>query len=275
MKRLIMLVLTCLVAGCALAGTGAGSASATSYHCLATFWGQYKKDGAVGEQCKEYGVLPIYSWDLYATNTAKAIATGVLCALVEPPEISLYDGPNCASSEEHKGEGEWDRALDIEERFYGSAEEKLLSTKVQTQVFTTEEGTVECTEAVVAAGTSSTAATTSQSAELKYGKCTAFGFVSAEISPADYAFQANGEVHIEKLIKFFAPALGCEVSVPAQSAREIKYDDNDGSIELLPKVTGILYTANSKCTKPGEFKNGTYAGNSEVMIAKGGLAFVP
>lgn len=272
MKRLIMLALTCLVAGCALAGTGSASAA---YHCLATFWGQYKKDGAIGEQCKEYGVIPVYSWDLYETKTATVIATGVLCALVEPPEISLYDGPSCGPSEEHKGEGEWSRALDIEERFYGSAEEKLLTTKVQTQVFSTEEGTVECTEAIVASGTSSTAASASQLAELKYGKCTAFGLVSAEISPADYVFEANGEVHIEKLIKFFAPALGCEVSVPAQSAKEIKYDDNDGNIELLPKVTGILYTANSKCTKPGEFKNGTYTGNSEVMIAKGGLAFVP
>jgi hypothetical protein len=95
---------------CILSGIAAGSASA-AFHCLTTVLGGYRNDGAT--QCLNAAALPVfYGWDLFQTTGAKTIEPGVLCALVEAGEPSLYDGPNCEPSEEHKGESEYAKAFE-------------------------------------------------------------------------------------------------------------------------------------------------------------------
>jgi hypothetical protein len=156
--------------------------------------------------------------------------------------------------------------------FLSSAKEKLLSTNVAKQVFVTEAGTTECTKAPITSGNSSGMETTEQTATVKYEGCTAFGFAEVTISPVEYTFRANGEVLIDK-ISFVTT--GCEVSVPAQTVSKVDFATKGSNILLEPLVTGILYTATgSFCAKTGEFKNGTYKGHSEVMIATGSLSFM-
>jgi hypothetical protein len=155
--------------------------------------------------------------------------------------------------------------------FLSSAKEKLLSTNVADQVFVTEAGTTECTKAPITAGESSGTETTEQKATIKYESCTAFKIAEVTISPAEYAFQADGEVEILKLISI--KVTGCEVSVPAQTVSKVDYATKGSNILLEPLVTGILYTASgSLCAKTGEFKNGTYKGHAEVMTASGSLS---
>jgi len=108
MKRLDITSIA-VVAVLALGGFATSSASA-SWECLATFFGQYKADAPIGQQCKEYGIFPIYSHDLFLTG-GKEVETGVLCALVEAEEDSFYDGPNCGASEAHEGKGEYSEAI--------------------------------------------------------------------------------------------------------------------------------------------------------------------
>lgn len=157
--------------------------------------------------------------------------------------------------------------------FLASAKEKLLSTKVAKQVFTTEAGTSECGKAAITAGESSTTETTEQTATIQYEECRSFGFVETTFSPVEYDFEADGEVEILKTISI--KAIGCEISVPPQSVNSIDYQTAGSNLLLEPLVTGILYTATgSTCAKTGEFKNGTYKGHSEAMIAGGTLSFM-
>lgn len=158
--------------------------------------------------------------------------------------------------------------------FLATAKEKLLSAKVATQVFKTENGTVECAEAKIEGGESSTGAeAAAQLAFIEYGKCTAFGFVVAKITLADFLFENTGEVEQDNLVKITLSGSSCETSVPAQTVSTVAYDNNGKNILLLPNVLGIVYTASS-CTHNGLFSNGTYTGNSETMIANGTLSFM-
>jgi hypothetical protein len=157
--------------------------------------------------------------------------------------------------------------------FLSSAKAKLESLNVATQVFETEAGTTECTEANITAGESTGLEASAQKATIEYKKCTAFGFIEVTITPAEYDFHSNGEVSIEKLISI--KTTGCEVSVPAQTVEKVDYATSGNNILLEPLVTGILYTASGgSCRKTGEFKNGTYKGHSEVMIPNGKLSFM-
>jgi hypothetical protein len=110
MKRIIMLGLLLAMALTANAATpGAASAGI----CLPVFaYGRYDKDAAPGLQCREKLFFPVLEgFTLFRTNTAKAHSAGEVCALVEASELSLFDGPNCESSEEHKGESEYEVAI--------------------------------------------------------------------------------------------------------------------------------------------------------------------
>lgn len=152
---------------------------------------------------------------------------------------------------------------------------KILSEKVENQVFTTSNGNVECSEAKVEKGETGTAGSEElvQLAEIKYENCLAFGFVPTEISNADYLFLPNGTVHIDKLVRILA-SNGCETSVPPQLTTGTLYANSGNNIKITNHVSGIKYTAN-KCTFNGSFTNGTYKGSSESMISGGTLSFMP
>lgn len=151
----------------------------------------------------------------------------------------------------------------------------ILSTKEKVQIFTTNEGTVECSKLATTGTTGNTGEeAASQKAVVKYESCTAFGFVEVNISPADYNFLSNGEVEIEKVIDIEVPLIGCKVEVPAQKVKSVAYSNSGSNILLTPNVKEIHYTATGGCSDDGSFTNGTYTGTSEVMIASGTVSFM-
>jgi hypothetical protein len=161
--------------------------------------------------------------------------------------------------------------------FLSSAKAKLLSANVATQIFKTDQGTVECSKALIDEGESSGTETTSQLALILYQGCIAFGIAEVDISPAHYIFLSSGEVHIAKLISIKVLGLfgGCEISVPAQLVNSVDYKTNGNNLLLEPLVKNIHYTANSSCSPSGSFTDGTYSGRSEAMIQGGSLSFMP
>jgi hypothetical protein len=157
--------------------------------------------------------------------------------------------------------------------FLSSTKAKLESLNVAEQVFATSDGTIECKKAAITAGESPGAEAAEQAATIKYEECTAFGFIETTISPAEYIFQANGEVEIGKLISI--KTIGCEVIVPAQAVSKVDYATKGNNILLEPLVTGIKYTTSGiLCSPIGTFSNGTYRGHSEVKVPSGTLSFM-
>lgn len=149
----------------------------------------------------------------------------------------------------------------------------LLSEKIATQTFATNEGSVECQKAKVKGDALS--AENAQAVEVDYESCTAFGFVGVSISVAHYDFKAGGSLEIESPITIEVPLTGCVVTVPAQTVSSVAYATEGNNIKLTPNATSIHYEANGACVEEGSFGNGTYKGSSEWMIAGGTLGFMP
>jgi hypothetical protein len=103
-----------LVAALVLSGFAAGSASAV-YRCLSVIIGLYLESNGVGEEeCRRNDILGVYwgyGWSLVQEASAKTLAPDEECAPVESVEPSLFNGPNCGPTEEHKGEGEYEIAF--------------------------------------------------------------------------------------------------------------------------------------------------------------------
>jgi dGTP triphosphohydrolase len=158
--------------------------------------------------------------------------------------------------------------------FLASKAEKLLAEKTSAQIFTTDQGEVNCGTVNILAGTTSTSETTSQEAEVDYENCKAFTFIEVQISKAIYLFQASGSVIIDKLIKIFVPADSCEISVPAQTVNSVDYETKGNNILIEPLVNGIHYTQGTHCNVSGALTNGTYKGHIEVMIPSGTVSFM-
>jgi hypothetical protein len=151
--------------------------------------------------------------------------------------------------------------------FLSSEENGRLTAKaLETQTFNTEEGNVECTGLSLLNGTAQKLSVQLH-VTLDYKTCKAFG-TSATVSPALYLFLANGKVHIQSQITVTGLG-GCLVLVPAQTVGTVTYTNVGNEINLTPNVTGIHYTAHSKCLVPGTFTTGTYVGKSLVALASG------
>lgn len=155
--------------------------------------------------------------------------------------------------------------------FTASATGSITGEALETQVFTTSGGTVECDTAVTSGTISSTAAT-SQHVTVEYDSCSAF-FFPVHISPATYNFTANGETHIEKAISITVTGgiFGeCTITVPKQSVTSVDFANSGTSnVKVTPTVTGIDYTSTGGiCGSSGS--EGTYSGANEVSRAEGG-----
>ena len=160
--------------------------------------------------------------------------------------------------------------------FTSTAEGVLHGEAEETQVFTINNGTIEC-EAIEFTGGKTDLAGTSQHATVEYTECVAFVVADVHISPATYLFTANGEVHIEDpiTIEVTVPlGLDCHVTVGPQTVATVDYSSASGKLTLDPTISGIEYTTTGNmfwCGTGGT--NGTYTGASIVELTGGELAF--
>jgi hypothetical protein len=155
---------------------------------------------------------------------------------------------------------------------------KLLSEKVANQVFTTEEGKIECAKETITKSEETHAGVESarQLIKVKYETCIAFGLIEPTISEAEYNFLANGSVELVNPIKVLGSIRPCEVVFAKQLVKTVEYSTNGHNIKVSPAVSGLKYTANASCAHPGSFSNGLFSGTSEWMIPNNGLLiFMP
>jgi hypothetical protein len=166
-----------------------------------------------------------------------------------------------------------------EAQFTYSATGTLVGSAENHQTFTTNGGTVTCSNAATT-GTIAKILFTQQHVTVKYGgPCTAFGFATVDISDATYLFTAKtGEnVHVLNTISitptFFGASM-CTVSVGPQTLSTVDYA-NVGTTKVTVNATvaGIKYTTTGgggSCGSVGTFSNGTYTGSSIIERSGGG-----
>ncbi|HKO39333.1 MAG TPA: hypothetical protein VJU14_13295 [Solirubrobacterales bacterium] len=143
-----------------------------------------------------------------------------------------------------------------------------------TQVFTTNGGQVKCTIAATT-GTISSTATAEQTVEVKGSSCTAFGFATVHLTPAQLNFTASGQVHLENTVTITVTGAGCSQSIAPQTVSSAGFATNGSKVKVTPNVSGITYTSTGGlCGSSGA--NGTLTGTSEVeRVGGGSLAFDP
>jgi hypothetical protein len=162
------------------------------------------------------------------------------------------------------------------------AHTEISGSQVGSAVFTTNAGTVKCTEATYS-GTQTTGVTSTEvTVTPKYGGCTAFGFIGATIDvngcPKRFTANASPFLHLicfEKSIEITTPT--CTVTVGAQTIGLGLTYTNEGAgttrdIRVKASVSGLTYTQHNKsfpnCTGgAGTFTNGTYTGEETVKGA--------
>ena len=164
-------------------------------------------------------------------------------------------------------------------QFKSSGAGSLSAKALETQVFTTSAGKVEC-NALTATGSIPAGEKETQAAVVKYEECTAFG-EPAEISPAHYTFNADGNVTITEPITIKVNVFGsevCKVTVEDQTVGTVGYENlSNGNIKLVPNVTGIASSGSgSLCeyNETGSAAKGTYTGASEVHNSGGTIEVV-
>ena len=159
--------------------------------------------------------------------------------------------------------------------FKYSATGNLVGIQTSSQVFETSKGkTVTCTTATTK-GTIEDLEATAFVLTVEYSGCSAFGFVSATVSKAEYEIHADGEVDVLNKIKISVPLGKCEVEVePQDGLGTLSYENKSGKIEEKTAVTGIESTSTgSLCGTSGS--EGKYTGDNLIEREGGGtLEFV-
>jgi hypothetical protein len=160
-------------------------------------------------------------------------------------------------------------------QFTASAVGELTGKATSTQKLTTGAGTIECTTAATSGSITSIAAS-EQAALVVYGGCRMLGFITAEVSPANYVFTSTGEVRIAKPITIKLPLSGCSIVIRDQTVSSVSFT-NAGETNVMESssVSGIL-SVGSGGICGGSSSVGQYSGNSEISRVGGGtLRFDP
>jgi len=163
-------------------------------------------------------------------------------------------------------------------QFTASATGTLSGKALETQTFTTNGGTVNCSTAATSGAVEKTA-DTQQHVTVTYSGCNAFGFATVHITPATYQFTSNGQVHIKNTISITPTLFGaslCTTTVTPQTVGTVDFANSGASnVKVTPTVTGIAYhSTGGSCGAAGV--NGTYKGANEVNRVGGGtLRFDP
>jgi len=110
--------------------------------------------------------------------------------------------------------------------FIASKTGKTKSKQTNSQVFKTAAGTLECT-GVTGTGTMTEGKQTAHKEVFTYTGCKAFGG-SATMSNADFEFNANGPVKLEKSVTIVVGAGECEIVIEPQTVEAASYTNKTG-----------------------------------------------
>ncbi len=113
--------------------------------------------------------------------------------------------------------------------FIASKTGKTKSKQVNSQVFKTSAGTLECTK-VTGAGEIKEGKSSTHKEVFTYSGCKAFGG-SATMSSADFEFYATGPVKLENTIEISVGGGECEILIEPQTVEKAQYANKSGKIE--------------------------------------------
>jgi hypothetical protein len=140
------------------------------------------------------------------------------------------------------------------------------------QVFVTNGGTVTCTSETSKGNVPAGLALTTTE-KVGYSGCTAFSFVGATISEAEYEFSADETVKVLNTIKI--SITGCTVTVSPSgntTLKSVTYSDSKSDLKVNAAVSNITYTSSGGlCGTSGT--NGKYTGESLVEESGGTLGW--
>jgi len=147
---------------------------------------------------------------------------------------------------------------------------ELTAESLGSQEFRTGLATIICTEEESQKGTVTEETFPSLSAEVGYLGCTLKTFLGG-VYPvhhinAEYLFDANGDVHVLKLIdiEVLEFAGGCTITIPPQTVtKAVTYENDGGHVKINAKASGIEY---SGCGLEGASE---YVGESLVSATSG------
>ena len=110
--------------------------------------------------------------------------------------------------------------------FIASKTGKTKSKQTNAQLFKTAAVTLECTK-VSGAGEIKEGKSTAHKEVFTYSGCVAFGS-SATMSNADFEFNANGPVKLEKAVTIVVGAGECEIVIEPQTVESASYTNKTG-----------------------------------------------
>lgn len=182
--------------------------------------------------------------------------------------------------------------------FKGTEGDSLMGVANETQVFTTDVGTVECKKLNATGTVAAEEASEQATSSVEYTECEAFGF-EAEINfnGCNYNFHAGEYAEKEGMgnsvgtadvicpagqeIEINAAGL-CTVTVgPQNGLGEIAFtngtDPKTGfeDVTIIPNVTNIAYAWSGFLCGSGSNTNGTYTGAATVTSPQGHVTVVP
>jgi hypothetical protein len=164
--------------------------------------------------------------------------------------------------------------------FVASKTGKLTGVAVNTHVFKTKAGNVECKKAEVVNSEVKALKSATQEVELHYTECKAFGFASAEVSNAKYLFSSaetkNASLKNVVTVKASTCTVTVENVLANQEREKVTYVNGLagklGKLEVQAKVENVTYKTGTGCLNGGKtFTDGVYEGNEEVGVEGGTL----
>jgi hypothetical protein len=168
-------------------------------------------------------------------------------------------------------------AANASAEFTASALGEIHGNALETQVFETVAGTIECAGATTT-GSITALASTEQHVTVHYSNCKAFGLVNVHISTATYLFTTHeGTVHVVEPITITVTktlfTAHCTVTVGKQTLSKVDFINNGNNVIVQPTIGGI-HSVGSGGVCGGTNSTGTYTGKSEVSRVGGGTVSV-
>jgi hypothetical protein len=160
----------------------------------------------------------------------------------------------------------------LAEQFESSTTGTLSVEALTTQKVAVNAGSVECKKLSASSG-EAPSATIIATVTIKPEECTAFGFLAATVSPAEYKFVLGGYVALGNTVT--VELTGCTVTIPAQVMTGVSFKNvthgGKAAIEVTPDMKDIESSGTGSLCAYATEGSGTYSGSFVLSLPGGGL----
>ncbi len=151
--------------------------------------------------------------------------------------------------------------------FVASKPGRTRTKALNTQIFKTAAGAIECTTAT-GSGEVTELKSLTRKEVITYSGCTGFGVI-IKVSPAHFEFNANGSARLEEPIAISSESLDCEVMIEPQTLESLSYKNSAGKVRAIANVSGIHSMPTGGVCGTQENTEGSYTGKIEAELEGG------